>query len=139
MEKKTIVWIGGFIKRDDGRYLFLKRSKSSSWGVGQWQLPGGKVDWGEHPNDSLVREITEETGGSINKQKFIDTMVSRIVAKDTDFHAVQLIYHGEYGSDEVRISDEHDEYTWATLDEAKKLDLIDGLSEFIDAHSELIR
>lgn len=30
--------------------------------AGRWTLPGGGVDWGEHPTDALVREFHEETG-----------------------------------------------------------------------------
>jgi len=27
-----------------------------------WEVPGGKVDWGENPADAAVREFQEETG-----------------------------------------------------------------------------
>jgi 8-oxo-dGTP diphosphatase len=30
--------------------------------AGSWALPGGGLEWGEHPEHAVVREIAEETG-----------------------------------------------------------------------------
>lgn len=45
---------------DEGKILFLKRTKPPF--EGYWALPGGKIDFGEHPEETAVREIKEETG-----------------------------------------------------------------------------
>jgi 8-oxo-dGTP diphosphatase len=37
-----------------------------------WQLPGGYVSFGEHPKDTAVRELTEETGLKTTKTEFIE-------------------------------------------------------------------
>ncbi len=29
---------------------------------GEWTVPGGQVEWGEHPEDAVRREVFEETG-----------------------------------------------------------------------------
>jgi len=29
---------------------------------GQWALPGGEIEWGEHPDAALLRKMEEETG-----------------------------------------------------------------------------
>jgi mutator protein MutT len=41
-----------------GRYLFGERRGGSLDGF--WEMPGGKVELGESPEDALVREIREE-------------------------------------------------------------------------------
>ncbi|MGV3631504.1 MAG: NUDIX hydrolase [Bacteroidota bacterium] len=45
---------GGIVKRKE-KYLFIKR-------LGMWDLPKGKIDEGESPEQAAIREIHEECG-----------------------------------------------------------------------------
>jgi len=45
----------------DGRVLACRRTAPLEV-AGRWELPGGKVEPGEAPDDALVREIREELG-----------------------------------------------------------------------------
>lgn len=44
----------------DGRVLLVKRNIEP--GFGEWGLPAGFMEWGESPEESLQREVLEETG-----------------------------------------------------------------------------
>ena len=46
----------------DGDLVLLTQVAQAYPGGGLWTLPGGGVDWGEHPIDALHRELYEETG-----------------------------------------------------------------------------
>ena len=59
MEKK--IWntaLGGIIN-DKGEILLLKRRKEPYIGI--WALPGGSIEFGEHLEEAIEREIKEET------------------------------------------------------------------------------
>ncbi len=133
-EKRIIVWVGAFLKRGDGRFLLVRRSQGSSWGAAQWQLVGGKVEWGESVDQALGREIREETGGTIGARRFVDTYAVQLEAKGVLFHAVQIVYTGAYYGATVSLDDEHDGYRWVAPDEVAGMDLITGLGEFISAN-----
>ncbi|HLD78137.1 MAG TPA: NUDIX domain-containing protein [archaeon] len=45
---------------DNGKVLLIQRNKGNFAGL--WSLPGGKIEHGEHPHESAVRELREETG-----------------------------------------------------------------------------
>lgn len=45
-----------------GAMLLARISAADPVAVGRWTLPGGGVDFGEAPDDAVVRELFEETG-----------------------------------------------------------------------------
>lgn len=65
--------------------------------AGLWSLPGGGIDAGENPAQTVQREVFEETGQYIDVQKFIDIQTDHWIGLSPsgvveDFHAVRLIY-----------------------------------------------
>lgn len=133
MEKKIIVWVGAFLKNKEGKFVVLRRSKTSSWGIDQWQLPGGKMEWGEKPEYTLSREVEEETGFKVSNPELVSVGTTNVIAKNVDHHAVQLFYKVDVGAEDpkIRISHEHDDYRLVNRDEALGMDLIEGLAEII--------
>ena len=45
----------------DGRVLIAQRPDNKTMG-GLWEFPGGKVEFGELPEEALIRELDEELG-----------------------------------------------------------------------------
>jgi 8-oxo-dGTP diphosphatase len=52
---------GGFIVHE-GKFLLMKRADNDTFLPGVWEIPGGKLEFGENPLDGAKREIKEEAG-----------------------------------------------------------------------------
>lgn len=50
----------------DGRILVAERPQEKSM-AGLWEFPGGKVEDGERPEDTVIREMHEELGVTIRE------------------------------------------------------------------------
>ncbi len=50
----------------NGRFVFVKHRKR-----GSWEIPGGRIESGEKPDDAARREVWEETGGTVRELKRI--------------------------------------------------------------------
>jgi 8-oxo-dGTP pyrophosphatase MutT (NUDIX family) len=56
-------------------------------------LPGGKVEHGEHPRDTVVREFMEETGYQVKVVRLLDVDAERrVLTGPLDLHAVFSLY-----------------------------------------------
>jgi 8-oxo-dGTP diphosphatase len=74
-EPKTVL-VAAAVVRHEGRILLTRRMEGAHLG-GMWEFPGGKVEAGEDPEATVVRECAEECA--------IDVVVDDIF--DVTFHA----------------------------------------------------
>jgi 8-oxo-dGTP pyrophosphatase MutT (NUDIX family) len=51
----------------DGRVLLLKNDRA------EWELPGGRIELGETPEQCVAREIAEETGWPVDIGPILDS------------------------------------------------------------------
>jgi len=72
------------------KYILIQKGKGPF--KGRWDLPGGKIDFGETPEDALERELMEETGLKMKSCSLLDAIGYQRKTKDEDFHHVGIIY-----------------------------------------------
>ena len=102
-----------------GKILILKRALNEKSFPGLWDLPGGRLEHGESLEESLMREVKEETNLSVK----ILNLVSAFSTEVKDGFGVFLIYRCKKNSDVIKICEEdHSEYKWETKEEIIKLE-----------------
>lgn len=115
-----------------GRCLVLKRSTASKGNPGKWDFAGGKVDPGEALDAAAKREVLEETGLEITIGRVLGTAESESPGKRIAY----LILEGTATSDEVRLSEEHDEFAWLEPMELRDIDLVSQFHAFVQKLQE---
>ena len=126
-------------------YLIIKRSDKEKKFPGMWTVPGGTVELNDHtaPNAdgimydilerALSREIKEETGLSFENLRYV---VSLAYPKSTDV-IMCLSFMMDALPGEVVLDQDHTQYAWVTLQDAKSYTLISGILEELALVEEL--
>ncbi len=107
--------VGALIYNDEGKVLLIRSSK---WGE-RWHIPGGHVELGESCEDTVKREILEETGLEVDQVEYIGFQEANAPKMfHRKAHFIFLDYAVHMCGGELKISREMSEWVWEDPREA---------------------
>lgn len=127
----------GAIVLEKGELLLVRRSHEPA--LGQWSLPGGRVEWGETLREAIAREVREETGVDIEVEGLAG-IAERIVPDDegkVEYHYVILDFWAKPKSRELKAGDDASEARWVNVADLTEYELTAGLYEFLQDRGAL--
>ena len=97
----------------------------------RWDFPGGLMEFDDSVAGTLEKEVTEETGITIENPKLV--AVSETIfegfelgndkAKDMRVIVIGFEASVDETKDQIKLSEEHENYTWCSRNELKTLKL----------------
>ncbi|MEK7652878.1 MAG: NUDIX domain-containing protein [Patescibacteria group bacterium] len=132
------------------KYLITRRSLSKKSFPGKWTVPGGGLETDDYTNtpkttnyhwyfaieNSLRREIREEVNLEVGRVKYLLDMAF-IIPDGTP--AIILSFYADYKSGEVKLDEDSIDHAWATCEECKNYDLIEGILAEIEMVERILR
>lgn len=115
---KNALKVTAAVIEKDGKILIAKRRKGDLHG-GRWEFPGGKLNFGESPEECLKRELKEELGIEAEIGDFICTSNFKYMLVPLEL----LVYKVRHISGEFQALD-HDELKWVKPSELDKYDFV---------------
>lgn len=114
--------------------LFVKDTK------GHWELPGGRIEFGEEPRQSLQREFMEELGAQeLKVGEVVDVWAFISEKPNIKRHFIVIVYSC-ISSQEIfnSSSNEHLEYRFVPFTEIDNLDTRQGYKDSVGKYIALI-
>lgn len=112
---------------NDKKVLLIKRGKEPDKGL--WGVPGGYVDWDETAEDTVKREVKEETNLDVNKVTLIGVSSS---PKRHPKQAINIVYKVETEG-QPKHGDDAQDLKWFDLDSLPPKMALDHKQNVLDA------
>ncbi|WP_052045289.1 NUDIX hydrolase [Caloranaerobacter azorensis] len=113
-----------------GEEILLLKRKDGSFGSGLWDIPGGKLEFGELPIESLEREIFEET--SLKVKVIRPISISSGINETKTKQYITIVFLCDYQGGDIKLNDEHSEYKWVSISKIDDLEKIYYVDEAIN-------
>jgi 8-oxo-dGTP diphosphatase len=123
------VAVGAVVRRGD-EVLLIRRARGAA--VGQWSIPGGRVEFGEALKAAVAREVLEETGLEVRVGRFLG-WAERIGDDPGPYHYVILDFAAEPVDPAAvpRAGDDADDVAWVPTKALETYPMVAGLVEFL--------
>lgn len=104
------------IIRKDGKTLLLRRANGSDNDPAKYDLPGGRLQEGEQPEDAVKRHLKESTGLAAQTVQLFDVL-TYVDHNNRDVQYVFILYLVSLvsGGAKLRLSQRYNRYVWQKL------------------------
>lgn len=113
------------IIRKDEKTLLLRRASGRSTILGKYELPGGKLDYGEQPEDALGRYLQNDAGLVIHTAQLFDVL-TYIDHDDRDIQYVFILYLVSVTPGNVTLSPSYDHFLWRKVQNIQQDELTES-------------
>ncbi|HBR96179.1 MAG TPA: hypothetical protein DD979_02225 [Gammaproteobacteria bacterium] len=128
MQKPRNTRVGAYALLTRGeQMLFCRISPQVPRWQGMWTLPGGGVEFAEHPSDTVVREVFEEIGLHVVHDQVDAITCCYEDTQDHEFHGIRILYQARILEGQLRaeVAGTTDLVAWLTVDQVCQLPLVD--------------
>lgn len=133
--EQPLVGIGAIIICN-GKILLEKRKGDP--GRGKWTVPGGLVELGESAEQTVMREVREETNLEVEQPELIDVINS--VTTDENgkirYHFVIVDYFVKLTGGRLEAADDAAELRWVKFSKVENYDLTKSFREFFQRNRQ---
>jgi ribonuclease HI len=114
------------IINEDGKALLLRRSTGRDTILGKYELPGGKLAYGEQPEDALRRYLHDDAGLHVHTARLFDA----VTYIDHDDRAIQygvITYLVTLAPQrhQMKLSGNYNKYKWHSMSSVHQSELTD--------------
>lgn len=123
---KQLISVRAIIKHKE-KTLLVRRANGRKTILGKYELPGGKLGYGEQPEDALRRYLKDDTGLNVQTAQLFDVL-TYIDHDDRDIQYTFILYLvalGE-GGDKVTLSLNYDKYLWRKIQEVDQSEITES-------------
>ena len=125
---KQRIRVVGIVSRGDD-ILLLKRSQGRVEGDPVWELPTGKITFGEQPEEAIVRSIDEYLGVSVENLELKDVITFVALSGASRLYNLYIVYNITLSDDaKFTLSDRYSQYKYLKYgaDNVSKLKIDDA-------------
>ena len=96
-----------------------------------WTLPGGGLEFGEHPIEGMIREVLEETGFKVRPLNLLGINSFTREKPDESFQSIQIVYDAQIVGGSLKHEEQGstDMCEWYSLEQIGDLEVV----ELVDA------
>lgn len=114
------------IINEDGKALLLRRNNGRETILGKYELPGGKLAYGEQPEDALRRYLHDDAGLHVQSSQLFDA----VTYIDYDDRAIQygvIVYLVTLSPQRhpMKLSGNYSKYKWHSMSSIQQSELTD--------------
>ncbi len=135
---KQRIRVGGIVRRD-GEILLMKRRAGRSSDPVFWELPTGKIKFGEQPEEAMARTVLEYLGVQVREIKLKDAVTFLAFSGASQMANLYIIYDLTINeAAKIKPSERYSAYKFLQQDDFSKIRLDEATRAVLDLENESV-